>query len=77
MFFGGDIYETVDQQISAAKIEAGKVKGVRNNLFFLNVVVSDGMSSKTQSIDINILKLRQLLDAEEIPNDFSALYEVK
>ena len=60
-------YEKVSRNMSDSQIGAKRNKSVRNHLFVLNSIISDAMSSKRKEpIDLNIMDLKQMFDAEEL-----------
>ena len=69
-------YEKVALSITNSRIGAQKKKSVRNNLFVLNSVISDVLSSvKKSPVDLTVMDYKQIFDAEEVFISLNALYE--
>ena len=69
-------YEKVSTNMSDSQIGAKRNKSVRNHLFVLNSIISDAICSKRkQPIDLNIMDLKQMFDAEELIPVLNAFFE--
>ena len=69
-------YSKVAVSMSDCQIGAIQKKSVRNNLFVLNTILSDVLSSnKKEPIDNNIMDFKQMFDAEVLPIVLNAFFE--
>ena len=69
-------YEKVSKSMTDSQIGARRNKSVRNHLFILNSIISDVMSSKNEEpIDLNVMDIKQMFDAEELSQVLNAFYE--
>ena len=72
----GRTYEIVNENMIYSQIGTRKNKSLQNNLFVLNSVISDVMSSvKRTPIDITIMNFKKIIDSEELETLLNSFYE--
>ena len=69
-------YDIVTESMTDSQIGAKKKNSVRNPLFILNSIISDGTSSvKKAPIDLNVMDFRQMFDAEDLSVCLNSFYD--
>ena len=68
-------YEILDQNMSDSNVGARRGKNIRNHIFIINGIIMDILSSKSNSVDIQILDYKQCFDAMWLEETLNDMYE--
>ena len=70
-------YQTIDNNMSDCQMGARKKKGCRNNIFIINGIIHDVMSSKNKApVQLQIYDYKQMFDAINLQEAVSDIYDV-
>ena len=70
-------YQTIDNNMSDCQMGARKKKGCRNNIFIINGIIHDVMSSKNKApVQLQIYDYKQMFDAVNLQEAVSDIYDV-
>ena len=70
-------YEEIDSKMSDSQMGARKNKGSRNNIFIINGIIHDVMSSRKKSpVMLQIYDYKQMFDAINLEQAISDIYDV-
>ena len=73
-----DKYPVIDANMSDCQMGGRKRKGCRNNIFIVNEIIHDVMSSKKkEAISLQIYDYKQMFDAINLEQAASDIYDVR
>ena len=70
-----DKYDILDKNMSDSNVGGRKGKSIRNHIFLINGIIMDVLSSKSKSIDVQILDYKQCFDAMWLEETLNDMYE--
>ena len=70
-----DKYDILDKNMSDSNVGGRKGKSIRNHIFVINGIIMDVLSSKSKSIDVQILDYKQCFDAMWLEETLNDMYE--
>ena len=70
-----DKYALVDGNMSDSNVGARRNKNIRNHIFILNGIITEVITNKSSSIDIEILDYRQCFDSMWLEESMNDLWE--
>ena len=70
-----DKYDILDQNMSDPYVGARRGKNIRNHIFVIHRIIMDVLSSKSKSIDVQILDYKQCFDSMWLEETLNDLYE--
>ena len=71
----GDVYDTLDSNMSDSNVGGRRKKNIRNHLFIINGIVNDVINGKGEPIDMEVIDYRQCFDSMWLSESVNDLFE--